>query len=39
MKKFLTTLFNFLESVGQARAASYYTRAGNYQAAIKIMSK
>lgn len=37
MKSFLKTLFALCESFGKARAASYYTRQGNYEAARKVM--
>ncbi len=37
MKQFLKTLFALCESLGKARAASYYSRQGNYEAAKKVM--
>jgi len=37
MKNFFSALLSILESMGRARAAAYYTRQGNHQAARKIM--
>jgi len=37
MKTVLNTIVAFFESVGRARAATHYTRMGNYEAARKIM--
>jgi|694.fasta_scaffold138318_4 hypothetical protein len=37
MKAFLKFLFVIGESFGKARAASYYTRMGNIEAARKVM--
>ncbi len=37
MKSFLKFLFAIGESFGKARAASYYTRQGNIEAAKKVM--
>ncbi len=37
MKSFLKTLFAICESMGKARAATYYTRQGDYEAAKKVM--
>lgn len=37
MKKVLKFLFAVGESFGKARAASYYTRQGNIEAAKKVM--
>ena len=39
MKKFLIYLYSVFESIGKARAASHYTRMGNYKMAKKIMSE
>jgi len=37
MKNFLKTLFAICESMGRARAATYFARQGNYEAAKKVM--
>lgn len=37
MKSFLKTLIGIFESMGHARAATYYSRMGNHEAAKKIM--
>ena len=37
MKSFLNTIASFFESIGKARAATYYSRLGNYEAARKVM--
>ncbi len=37
MKSFLKTVVAFFESIGKARAATYYSRLGNYEAARKVM--
>lgn len=37
MKNLLSTLLSIFESFGRARAATYFTRQGNYKAAKKIM--
>lgn len=37
MKRFLKILFVIGESFGKARAASYFTRMGNFEAARKVM--
>jgi hypothetical protein len=39
MKSFFNSLFVWLETMGRVRAASYFARTGNYQAAKKIMSE
>ena len=39
MKTVLHTILAFFESVGKARAATYYSRIGNYDAARKIMQE
>ena len=39
MKSFLTTLFAIFESFGKARAATYFSRMGNYEAAKRIMQE
>jgi hypothetical protein len=39
MKKFLKFLFALGESFGKARAATYFTRMGNYDAARKVMAE
>ncbi len=39
MKTFLKTLLSICESVGRARAATYYSRQGNYEAAKKVMQE
>jgi len=39
MKNFLSVIKSMLESWGKARAASYYARSGDYEAAKKVMSK
>ena len=39
MKSVLNTIVAFFESVGKARAASHYTRMGNYEAARKVMQE
>lgn len=39
MKSFLKTLFALCESMGRARAASYYTRMGDYESARKVMQE
>jgi len=38
MKNFLQILFVFCESFGKARAATYFTRMGDYESARKVMS-
>lgn len=37
MKHFLQILFDICESMGKARAATFFTRQGNYEAAKKVM--
>ena len=37
MNKFLKLMFAIGESFGKARAATYFTRMGNYEAAKKVM--
>jgi hypothetical protein len=37
MKSFFNTLYQIFESMGKARAASYYSRMGNFEAAKKVM--
>jgi hypothetical protein len=37
MKSFLNTIAAFFESIGRARAATYYSRMGDYAAARKVM--
>jgi len=37
MKNFLKFLFAIGESFGRARAASYFTRMGDYESARKVM--
>ncbi len=37
MKSFFNTIVAFFESVGRARAATHYTRMGDYESARKIM--
>jgi len=37
IRKFLYSLFVICESFGKARAATYFTRQGNYKAARKVM--
>jgi len=37
MKNFFKFLFAIGESIGKARAATYFTRQGNYEAARKII--
>jgi hypothetical protein len=37
MKSFFKFLFAIGESFGKARAATYFTRIGNYEAAKKVM--
>jgi hypothetical protein len=37
MKSFLKTVVAFFESIGKARAATYYSRMGDYAAARKVM--
>lgn len=39
MKNFLHTILAFFESVGKAKAATYYSRMGNYEAAKKVMQE
>lgn len=39
MKKFFIKFFNICESIGRARAASYFTRLGDYEAAKKVMTE
>lgn len=39
MKTFLESICSFFESWGKARAATYYSRMGNYEAAKKVMSE
>jgi hypothetical protein len=39
MKNFLTTVYSILESIGRTRAAMYYARQGNYEAAKQLMVK
>jgi hypothetical protein len=35
--KLLKTIYSFFESIGQARAASYFARQGDYASARNIM--
>lgn len=37
MKNFFNALFSIFESMGRARAATYYSRQGNHEAAKRIM--
>jgi hypothetical protein len=37
MKNFLQSLISLFESMGKARAATYFTRQGDYEAARRIM--
>ncbi len=37
MKSVLKTLFSIFESIGKVRAATHYSRMGNYEAARKVM--
>ena len=37
MKTILNTIYIICESFGRARAATYFTRTGNYEAAKKVM--
>lgn len=37
MKTVLQTIYSLFESIGRARAATYYTRQGNHEAAKKVM--
>ena len=39
MKTFLKSIFAICESFGRARAATYFTRQGNYEAARKVMQE
>ena len=39
MKKFLTYISHFLNSIAQARAATQLTNLRQYEAAAKLMSK
>ena len=38
MKSILTTLLSIFESMGKARAATYFTRIGDYDSARRIMN-
>lgn len=37
MKSFFKFIYSIGESFGRARAATYFTRMGNYEAAKKVM--
>ncbi len=37
MKTILKTISDFFASVGKARAATYYSRMGDYEAARRVM--
>jgi hypothetical protein len=37
MKSFLKTVVAFFESIGKARAATYYSRMGDYESARRVM--
>lgn len=39
MKNVLVTIFAIFESFGKARAAAYFSRMGNYEAAKRIMAE
>lgn len=39
MKSFLNTIMAFFEGVGRARAATHYTRMGDYEAARRVMQE
>ena len=39
MKNFLTTLYNFFQSLGEAKAASAMARAGMHREAENLMTK
>ncbi len=37
MKTILSNIYAFFENVGKVRAATYYTRMGDYESARKVM--
>lgn len=39
MKTFINYIWSVLDSFGRARAASYFARQGNYEAARRIMAE
>jgi hypothetical protein len=39
MKNFLSVVYSVFESFGKARAATYFVRQGNYEAAKKVMQE
>lgn len=39
MKNFLKTMLSIFEGIGRARAATHYTRMGDYESARKVMQE